>query len=495
MRTVKIWPEPTGGLYVPSVFKSCQHNERAALLMRTMGPTPLADRENRRPVHRMFALLRRLASRFEGDAWTYDQTADSYSGAMRRRYQQAAIELNDDPEITKKDAKIKGFLKSEKHNSLRDKVNKPRMICPRSPRYNLSVARYLKPFEHWLWPRLRGFRFFGVPRTRICAKGLNGPQRARLIKQKMNNFNQPLVLEIDGKAFEAHVDKWQIQCEHSVYSTAFRRDPVLMSLLRHQLMLDGVTEGGWKFKRSGARASGDFNTGMGNSLVMLCVTMATMREIGIKRFDLLADGDNCLLFVEEGTDLSRFDAVCTHISGQEMELEKPVRVLEEVRFGQSAPVETLFGPTMVRDPRKVISQGLSSHIHLRHPNFAGRWAAGVGLCESYLNAGVPVLQSWARCVRRLSDEVASPDFLTHYHLLGVPRHLQHVDIVHVTDSARRSFERAFGISVDNQLALERTFDEMRPKLDGRCHTGEDVPFFWRDPELSDGWKDPISLFV
>jgi hypothetical protein len=494
MRTLKCWPAINGGLYVPSVFKSCVHNERAALLLRTMGPTPSADPAERRPVRRMFALLRRLVKNYDNDPWTYRQTADSYTGAMRRRYQEAADSLESDPEITDRDALIKGFLKVEKHNSLRAKINKPRMISPRSPRYNLALACYLKPLEHWLWPRLIGFRFFGVPRSRICAKGLNGPARAKLIERKMSHFNQPLVLEIDGKAFEAHVDKWQIQCEHSLYEAAYGKDPNLRSLLVHQLHLDGVTNGGWKFHRPGARASGDFNTGMGNSLVMLCVTMATMREIGVRKFDLLADGDNCLLFVERDTDLSAFDATCTRISGQEMELEKPVTVLEHVRFGQSAPLRTALGLTMVRDPVKVISQGLSSHIHLR-TKFGEAWAAGVGLCESYLNAGVPVLQAWAHSVRKLSAKIAPPDFYRHYQLLGVPSELRAVGHVPITAEARRSFEEAFGIGVERQIALENEFENVQWKFPTSCHTGEDVPFWDRDPELCGGANDPISMFV
>jgi hypothetical protein len=310
----------------------------------------------------------------------------------------------------------------------------------------------------------------------------------------MSHFNQPLVLEIDGKAFEAHVDKWQIQCEHSLYEAAYGKDPNLRSLLVHQLHLDGVTNGGWKFHRPGARASGDFNTGMGNSLVMLCVTMATMREIGVRKFDLLADGDNCLLFVERDTDLSAFDATCTRISGQEMELEKPVTVLEHVRFGQSAPLRTALGLTMVRDPVKVISQGLSSHIHLR-TKFGEAWAAGVGLCESYLNAGVPVLQAWAHSVRKLSAKIAPPDFYRHYQLLGVPSELRAVGHVPITAEARRSFEEAFGIGVERQIALENEFENVQWKFPTSCHTGEDVPFWDRDPELCGGANDPISMFV
>jgi hypothetical protein len=49
-----------------------------------------------------------------------------------------------------------------------------------------------------------------------------------------------------------------------------------------------------------------------------------MREIGVRKFDLLADGDNCLLFVERDTDLSAFDATCTRISGLRIVVESMV---------------------------------------------------------------------------------------------------------------------------------------------------------------------------
>jgi len=99
-------------------------------------------------------------------------------------------------------------------------------------------------------------------------KGLNPRQRANLIVRKFNQFRDCVVFEVDGKAFEAHVTVPQLEQEHSVYDVAYQ-DARLRKVLSRQLELAGVTANGVKFSRPGGRASGDYNTGMGNTLVML----------------------------------------------------------------------------------------------------------------------------------------------------------------------------------------------------------------------------------
>lgn len=362
--------------------------------------------------------------------------------------------------VSKRDAFVRAFLKSEKWRP--SKLEKPRMIFPRDPRYNLALARYLKPFEHWLWGYLRGFCSRGVPATRDCAKGLNQQQRAALIRRKMSQIPGCAVLEVDGKAFEAHIEKWQLEQEHAVYMAAYPGDGNLQRLLGWQLLLRGVTGCGVGFERVGGRASGDFNTGMGNSLIMLCVVRAVLRELcGV--FDCLCDGDNALVFLPPGsvpTVQANFRSVALDVSGHEMELDRPVYVLEEVRFGQSAPLEVRPGVwTMVRGWDKVLSQGTSTHIHLRETRFAREWLSGVAACESYLADGVPVLWAWANAVRRSCGHlgpVREHRAFSDYAVMGVPLSVlgSHRYASPPTALARESFFRAWGVDLDAQLEIE-----------------------------------------
>lgn len=449
---------PVEGCWAPSVHADCNHNEIHALLKRSLGPTPTADPDARHPVSNVFRRLRVLARNWGGSRWSYLETAQSYSGLLRRRYLDAERSLRVDGPVYHRDAQLGAFLKAEKFGY--GKFGKPRMIFPRSPRYNLALASFLKPFEHWLWGYLTAKRLFGGSSTRVVAKGLNLTARAGLIAKKFKSFSDCVVFEVDGAAFEAHVDVWQLRKEHGVYLAAHSGDHELARLLKRQEVNEGVTKGGVKFSRAGGRASGDFNTGMGNTLIMLSVVVAVLRTYNLP-FDVLADGDNCLIFLDAHNSsrvVGDFAQTALRMSGHEMVLERPVQILEQVRFGQCAPVELSPGRwRMVRDWRKVISQMTSSHANLVQPAFVKRYLRGVAQCELSLHVGVPVAQAFAaRLLHVTEGEKAVDDhFYRDYEALGVElARREQAKFKEPTNCARLSFARAFGLEPDAQLQLE-----------------------------------------
>lgn len=453
------WTTKLPGTWVPAVHANCRHNEIAALLTRSLGPTPGSVPSARRPVELAFKKIRRVSRRWGGVTWDLKQTALSYTGALRARYLEAERSLYLDGPVSSGDAKLRAFLKAEKRTV--DKLAKPRMIFPRTPRFNLALASRLKPFEHWLWGNLKSVGTRGVAKTRVVAKGLSLRRRANLIRRKMRGVGDCVVFEVDGKAFEAHCEEWQLVLEHSVYAAAFPGDRELMRMLSMQLRNSGVTATGVKFSRRGGRASGDFNTGMGNSLIMLSIIDAVLCSSGLARYDTLVDGDNALVFLPSA-DAPRvvrdFARVALELSGHEMTLENPVGLLESVRFGQSAPVETQEGWTMVRDWRKVLSQGTSSHAHLRETRFIKPFLHGVALCELSLARGVPILGSWAESLRQATETQRriNWDLYPDYQVLGVsPSQAQQATFIAPTWGARESFARAFGVTPDEQLEIER----------------------------------------
>lgn len=447
------------GLWVPSVHANCNHNEVFALLKRSLAPTPLADPKARLPVLKVFRDLKRLAGYWGGNKWSHLETALSYTGALRRRYIEAERSLRVEGPITRSDRLLSAFLKAEKFGY--GKFGKPRMIFPRSPRYNLALASYLKPFEHWLWGYLTSKRLFNGSNTRVVAKGLNMTSRAGLVVRKFKSFSDCVVFEVDGSAFEAHVDVWQLEAEHLVYLAAHDGDLDLLRLLRGQLVNEGVTPGGVKFSRAGGRASGDFNTGMGNTLIMTAVVVAVLRHLKVP-FDLLVDGDNALVFLER-RDQARvcggFHELALSFSGHEMVLERPVDCIEHVRFGQCAPVEVDHGRwSMVRDWTKVVSQMTSNHAHLNQKNFVRPYLLGVAQCEVILNAGVPVIQAFAESIRAQteSEKAVDASFYRDYAMLGVEVESRgRARFREPTICARMSFYRAFGVTPERQFELER----------------------------------------
>lgn len=466
------WTPSIPGVWVPRVHAVCWQNERVALLKRALGPTPESAEGARGPVLSAFAELRRVASRYGGSRWDYLVTAESYTGLLRRRYLEAERSLREDGPLSSSDVFLRAFLKAEKRQVFN--CSKPRMIFPRSPRYNLHLASWLKPFEHWLWGNLKSVGSSGVGKTRVVAKGLNQRQRANLIERKMRSIPDCVVFEVDGASWEAHQDVWQLEQEHSVYCAAYPGDAGLRSALRYQLRNAGVTSCGAFFSRSGGRASGDYNTGMGNSIVMLAVVSGVMFSLGARVYTTLVDGDNALLFLPRVDSLGvvqRFRAEALRLSGHEMVLERPVDFLEGVRFGQAAPVRTSEGLTMVRDWRKVLSCGTSSHAHLREPSFAREWLQGVALCELSLAREVPIIGVWAEVLRKCTVLGRSVRLDPHrdYQVLGLDLSKVHLaQFVEPGEQSRLSFERAFGVSPAHQLAIEERLRQEGPSLGSFC---------------------------
>lgn len=448
------WRTGVLGTWCPAVHSNCVHNEIAALAWRSLAPLPMGpDPVLSAAVLRSYGVLRRIAGMFPGHRWGLLETARSYSGAMGRRYLQAEESLRVDGPLRRSDHHLRAFLKAEKCGAAKDA--KPRMIFPRTPRFNLVVASWLKPFEHWLWGYLTARRLFGGSNTRVVAKGLNPRRRANLIKRKLGQFRRGVCFEVDGKAFEAHVTRPHVLQERRIYRSAFPGDSDLADVLGKQRFA-GTTSNGVKFSRSGGRASGDFNTGMGNSLIMLAVCVAVLGGYGVV-YDVLVDGDNALVFLDE-PDLNvvtaNFYQDVLDASGFEMTLEKPVSYMEGIRFGRSAPVFVGHW-TMVREPWSVLSGAYASHRWLREPSFAARWCHGVARCELSLAVGVPVLQAAALSVLRQTAGLkpVHADALADYFVVGAWLAGEE-DVVEPTCEARASFERAFGIAPDEQVRLE-----------------------------------------
>lgn len=491
MRTA--WVTGVEGTYLPVVHSVCPHNEVSALLQRVLAPLPtqVFDRLGAGPCS-VYLKFRSLARSYTCGKWSLLQTAESYSGLLRRRYMEAYRSLEYDSCVGARDARLSCFLKAEKLN-VGPKFPKPRMIFPRSPRYNLALASRLKPFEHWLWGVLTAKRLGCSGVGRLSAKGLNPRGRANLIVRKFNSFDDCVACEVDGKAWEAHVGQSMLSEEGLVYAAAFPGDKGLRWLLDQQQVLKGRLPCGAEFSRPGGRASGDFNTGMGNTLGMLAIVISALNTFGV-RFDVLADGDNALVFLERRdfqVVMSGFAQQVLISSGQELTLEPGTSVIEQIRFGQSAPVYTgpVRGWVMVRDPLKVLSSATSSHRWLREPAFAREYLTGVARCELSLARGLPVLQAYSLSLLAstgfVKEKVRAHPYLDYFVVgawfAGVE------DVLPVLPETRASFHRAFGLSPEEQIRMEAAFQAPR-ELGFR-----DVPVFTdldsAEPGVMESWID------
>lgn len=455
-RWVRIARIETSHGYCPIAHYNCLHNQIAALHNRVLAAVPQPTEEGLRKLRKTTAKICRLLPTTPTADW-YDMPKH-YSGQKRQRYERAVDDVLARG-YSKKDARVKMFVKFEKLTGL--KVNPdPRAIQFRHPRYCVALGRFLKPMEEVLY-RLCGDGIF-LPSTRVIGKGLSMDGRAKLLHGKMSTFERPCVVSLDASRFDLHVALELLRLEHSVYM-AMNSDPELALLLSWQLHNEGVSDLGIKYKCKGRRMSGDMNTALGNCLLMV-IMVATFMEG--RKYDILDDGDDCLLITEESelewVLATAKDAFLSY--GMEIKVENVAHFLEEVEWCQCRPIRVDHDTIrFVRNPHKVLSTALSGTKYFTQEGARRKLVNTIGMAELVLNLGVPVLQEYALALMRnaATSKILSLEHLESYsHRLRRElaernmRQLKRVNPVPITSVARYSFMLAYNMSADDQVELE-----------------------------------------
>lgn len=384
----------------------------------------------------------------------YDEFVAMYSGRKATIYAAAAASCRLSP-VTKRDAQLSTFVKAEKVIPTRDKQwPAPRVIQPRSPRYNVEVGRFLKPLEHILY---RGMaKVWGEP---VVMKGYTVEGVARVLRAKWTSFRRPVAIGLDASRFDQHVSVEALRWEHGVYLRMFppnqRRE--LARLLSWQVENKGVaraSNGRIKYSVRGCRMSGDMNTALGNCLLMcgLVYTYARSRAVECK---LVNNGDDCVVILEE-RDLNRF---LSGLSGWFLEMgftmkvEEPVREFERIEFCRMRPVQTVNGWIMVRNVADALVRDFTTVLSIRSARDAMKWWHAVGLGGASITPGVPVFQSiYQRMVAMgLPSRMVESPWMQDQ---GFTRLQGEGGDTSVTPAARISFWRAFGITPAAQEELE-----------------------------------------
>jgi hypothetical protein len=133
-------------------------------------------------------------------------------------YRAAADSLSTIP-VSKRDAVLSTFVKAEKINLTKKPDPAPRVIQPRSPRYNVAVGRYLKRLEKDIYRALKA-----LAGDVVVMKGYNAGQSGEIIARKWARFNRPCAIGLDASRFDQHVSEAALRWEHSVYTQLFYRE-------------------------------------------------------------------------------------------------------------------------------------------------------------------------------------------------------------------------------------------------------------------------------
>jgi hypothetical protein len=399
-----------------------------------------------------------------------------YVGRKRTIYREAVDSLKVLP-LQRQDSHLRTFVKAEKINFKAKPDPAPRVIQPRTPRYNAELGKYIKPVEKLLYKAVA--KVFHS--TTIC-KGLNAQDRGRLLDEKWSKFSQPACIPLDASRFDQHCSDQILRWEHGFYKALYPGCPELQRLLDWQVHNNGsahTPDGSIKYRVTGCRMSGDMNTALGNCLIMSGMVWTYMRSLGIRKFELMNDGDDCVLIVER-YNLPRFANLPTWFAalGYNMEVGEPVFSMEDVEFCQCKPVYDGEGWVMVRDPRVSLAKDLITFKSLNSCGDFDFLRCAISDCGLSLTRGLPILEEYYLALQRGAtrknwkrrDYESGMQFMAH----GMSREEKEV-----TPEARVSFWLAFGYTPEQQVAIENHLRGMTVHYDKPLW----VPFLSGDPVM------------
>jgi hypothetical protein len=305
-------------------------------------------------------------------------------------------------------------------------------------------------------------------------KGLNASAVGSVIHQKFSRFSRPAAIGFDASRFDQHIGVDALHFEHGFYLNLFENDPELQRLLHWQLSNSGVAianEAKIKYQVKGCRMSGDMNTSMGNIIIMCCLTVQVLRELGIRKYEIINNGDDCAVVVERRHAHRIQQAIPNTMLnyGFEIVCEPTVYRPQDLEFCQAFSVDLGHRITAIRDPKTIISKDLYSTKDCSHEGAWNAYRRAVSDCGLAMYGDVPVLGAFYMMMRRGTSKAAKRFLETGMEYLAVG---ETQTFTRPTDDARLAFYDAFDITPHEQILLEERYDSIVPRFEVIHHAIE-----------------------
>lgn len=379
----------------------------------------------------------------------------------------------DTPLDLKKHSRVTGFIKQENVKFAPEK-DKPRAIQFRDPVFLSHLLPVMKPIEHAFYHN----RYcFNRAQKFTCAKGMDPIARMDCLLQMVESVVDPMFVGLDGSAFDAHVSPGALRAEWKFYCKVLQRAgyaPVsitkFMEMGRMQLknkVSFRCDDGFASYTCDGNRMSGDLNTGLGNSVLQSLFITSAMHEAGIpdENWRMLVDGDDAVLIVSRKyCPDARFITDMFERFSQDVKMEGPfpvdVNSMEVIDFCQSRPVNIDGQWRLVRDPYKVYNGYKQQCVYYRTADEAQRFLATIAPPEMIYASGVPVHASLFKAFHKLSGDKKPLEAVSRRFWLRYTSKSGVTPNNEVTWGTRDSYERAFGITVMDQLLIEQELEAL-----------------------------------
>lgn len=391
---------------------------------------------------------------------TTQQFLGFYSGRKLERYTRAAESLAVLP-IKEKDAWLSTFVKAEKLNISAKPDPAPRVIQPRDPRYNVELGRYLRHSEEYLFKAID--KVFG---GRTIFKGISADTAGQDFHDMWTSFSDPIGIGMDASRFDQHISKEALEFEHKMWVGMFplTQRTHLKKLLSWQINNRGLArcpDGEIRYRVEGCRMSGDMNTSSGNCYIMCATVHNWCSSRNIKHFRLANNGDDCMVVMERGDEKRFREGLIEYYRtlGFTMKVEETVDVLERVEFCQTRPLLVGDSYRMVRNLHHSLSKDLHSLNDLESSPAALQWIDAVGKGGRVLNDGVPVMKEFFKQFPTGANAGHNSDLAVSINEANKYRFNREAKFLDLepTPEARYSFWLAFGLTPDEQIALEQGF--------------------------------------
>lgn len=394
----------------------------------------LVDRSYLKPIKSIIGLGFKLLTQhihFNATTTPFLDIVNGYQGSKKRLYYKALVNLRETG-LLRKHAYVNMFIKPDRWPEDIIQHKPPRAIQYRKPEFNLVMAHNLKDFENKF---INEFKPFGL---RVCAKGLNQRQRAELLVEKAARFNNPYFICIDHSKFDSTVTKEHLQHLHKIYRKVTKRK---LPFLKYQIKNVCYSKHNIKYIARGTRCSGDFDTGLGNTVINAAAIMYVMKDHGY--YDFIIDGDDAVIVCDR--PLYSIDGF------KKFGFETKLTVTQDIHKAEFCQSRVIFnnGPLFSRNPIRAISNHTVSR---KRYNLKGmlRYIAGVGQAEMAVSQGVPVLQAAAERMMALSNKPIFDERQRYRMENGLP-----AESIEITAEARLTFSYAWDISPAMQQCMEQ----------------------------------------
>lgn len=397
-----------------------------------------------------------------------------YEGAKRKLYIRAYENIQKHGYVEGW-ARVKMFVKPDRIPLAEIDTKDARGIQARSPEFNLLYAHYLYAIERHI------YELPGIGPTRIThfAKGKNNQQRAEHIQQKWRAFEDPIAFNIDHSRFDSTVSDKHLKFSHKIYKQ-YNKSRFFSYLMSKTINNKGYTKTGITYKIKGTRMSGDFDTGLGNSVINNFCLEYVFRNT---RCEIYLDGDDSIVIMDK-SDLKNFDVNDFTKLGFTTKIQ-PVTESHQIEFCQAKFLDTT-PPYLARNPFRTMA-----HLNVSIRNYSKNvWPAyneARYQCEMMMSRGLPIIPHICRAklknIAKFYDEDAR--WLRKF-LIGTDS-----TFVEPTLHVRELYAQAWGINPEDQVILET--ENVDHVFLSRVKTRSKFKFQYATESLSTAWQTWHSL--